>query len=529
MPLLNFNEAAKREYVAAVQAAAEGRAQRGAHGYKHAVKPVIEEHLNRYFGFLTTGKALYLYYQHGEVESGMNTRGFTDMAAILPDIDLTLANDVDMSLSGESQLRIWRSATAQRYSALAMMAPGREPTAHDDEYFNLWTPGEGVSHEELLARENYEEDFAVFEYHINHRVIRNKQHAKWMIQWFASVVQRPGHKIGSAVVVYGNKRTGKSALSELLRLAVGNKFFKRPSNGQHLFGKHATIIEDSLLVNINESSWKSDDGDDSFKRIITEDTFTIEPKNQAQRTVKNYANIFVDGNGSKNTKLVVPVSHDEEQRFFVAETTDDLREEKRNDTQSWRDFVRALTDNHGTSKEGMLNVLAGLMRVDLSDFKGTKPPRTEAFRKQMAKNLPITQEWMVDEFADFQVGEKAKYRLFDNELERAEVYGRFKRFVSELGRKIAIPKKDDLSDFLVEALGAVRKQTNRKGQPRKRVIVIPNVYRAAVRFHEKFDLWPFDDMEPEELRELVEGDKKESETGYSSESCESSSESEDSD
>jgi hypothetical protein len=231
----------------------------------------------------------------------------------------------------------------------------------------------------------------------------------------------------------------------------------------------------------------------------------------AQRTVINQANVIIDGNGSKNTGMVIPCSYDEVQRYGIYEINDLLLREEAEGNPRFDEFVHAFW-----TREGRLNVLAGLMRVDLGDFNPIRPPRTAAFRKQMRMNLPITQEWLMDEFANFTGGEGKRIRFFDNEIDRASAYNRLKNYAGDLGRRVALPGKEEVANFLVEALGAVKKMTNRKGEPRKRLLVIPDALVAAKNFQKKFDLWPFDDLDEEELEEMIQGEP--AETGYSSES-----------
>lgn len=106
-------------------------------------------------------------------------------------------------------------------------------------------------------------------------------------EWFGcALVKRKPRELRKALWLYGESRTGKSRVSEVLRLLIGEptsalkiRSLEKNFGGSALLGKRAWIADDAVGPN--------DEVDDAlFKVIVTGEAFSMDVKNQAHQTVR---------------------------------------------------------------------------------------------------------------------------------------------------------------------------------------------------------------------------------------------------
>lgn len=106
-------------------------------------------------------------------------------------------------------------------------------------------------------------------------------------EWFgASLVKGKPRELRKALWLYGESRTGKSRISETLRLLIGEptcslkvRALEKNFGGSALIGKRAWIADDAV--------GSSDEIDDAlFKVIVTGEAFSTDVKNSAHETLR---------------------------------------------------------------------------------------------------------------------------------------------------------------------------------------------------------------------------------------------------
>ena len=210
-------------------------------------------------------------------------------------------------------------------------------------------------------------------------LVPDKKAASYVLQWMAHLLQNPGVKMNTALVVWSQKQgVGKNLLFECLTAVIGNS--------------HSTVISQSELAS-NFNGWAANkiliigdevSGDDKrvqqdkLKGYITGTTVQINEKYQPNFETANRMNfvflsnrsdaIFLDGN---------------DRRYFVCE----VEAEKLNDDQA-AEFVAWRDDG------GLEALLHRLSNLSLTGFNPKAPaPQTAAKTEMIADSQSDFENW----------------------------------------------------------------------------------------------------------------------------------------
>jgi hypothetical protein len=204
--------------------------------------------------------------------------------------------------------------------------------------------------------------------------IYGKKHYKLIMDWFADMYQNPDRKVGYAIVVRGDKGTGKNTFEEALgrKLLSKENYFRTASTDQ-LFGRFNKALGANLLTVGQEIVWGGNHAHDSvLKDMITEKSRVLEVKGVDAFTINNYSRIYM----TSNADWVVPASPDE-RRFYVASTKKGVHSKK-----EWSEFHEWLNDERVI--EGLMYEM---MNRDLSGFNPIYCPDTTELGEQKKEGL----------------------------------------------------------------------------------------------------------------------------------------------
>ena len=223
--------------------------------------------------------------------------------------------------------------------------------------------------------------------------------AAWVLRWFAHMIQRPGEKPGTALVLRGRKGAGKDTIGEY----VGSLFPRHHTkivNAEHLHGRFNAHQERTLMLHVEEGFWAGDHkAEASLKSLITSEQVQIERKGIDAFQVASVLRVFI----SSNAEWVVPASFDE-RRFCVL----DVSPHRSGDAG----YFAALRDE--MEGGGPAALLHHLQTLDLAGFNVRKPPMTEGLREQKLQSLKNLERWW---FEVLQAGElPATQAGFDDEV-----------------------------------------------------------------------------------------------------------------
>ena len=173
----------------------------------------------------------------------------------------------------------------------------------------------------------------------------------YLMGWMARAVQMPEKQGEVAVVLRGEKGTGKGTLGNaLVKLFGGHSLHL--SKSDQLVGRFNAHLRTALLVFADEAFFAGDKKNQgSLKALITEGVVAIEPKGVDLVMGKNRTHIIM----ATNSDWAVPASA-EERRFFVT----DVSSAKRGDFKYFEELNAELDTG------GLAAMLHNLLNYDLS-------------------------------------------------------------------------------------------------------------------------------------------------------------------
>uniref|UniRef100_UPI0040474C89 primase-helicase family protein n=1 Tax=Aliarcobacter sp. TaxID=2321116 RepID=UPI0040474C89 len=202
--------------------------------------------------------------------------------------------------------------------------------------------------------------------------------------WMAQIIQQPFTKIGTALILTGEKGAGKSTFVTIFGSLFG-EYFMQTASSKRMFGDFNAHLQNNLLFYANESFWSGDKASEGkLKNFITEIDFTYEIKGSAVYKGKNHSHLILDSNND----FVVPVTNDE-RRYIILKVSSIY---KAND--EYFNPLYKLT----SIKEFKESLMFDLMNFDFKPCEKylRKAPKTEASIEQLLHNLDSYEQWFYD-------------------------------------------------------------------------------------------------------------------------------------
>ncbi|CAD5374839.1 hypothetical protein RA210_U70155 [Rubrivivax sp. A210] len=207
------------------------------------------------------------------------------------------------------------------------------------------------------------------------------EHAEWLLNWLAFTVQRPGTRPEVAVVLRGNRGTGKGSLCNLI-LTLWGPHGLHITQTKHLTGNFNAHLRATRFLFVDEGYWAGDKaGEGVLKGLVTEPTIAIERKGVDVTTAINRLAIVIAANG----EWVVPAGADE-RRFFVVDVS-----AARAQDHAYFGALKAWIDGNGAAI-----FLHHLLQRDLTGFNVRSAPKTAALDRQKIEAMPALDRWILE-------------------------------------------------------------------------------------------------------------------------------------
>jgi len=243
----------------------------------------------------------------------------------------------------------------------------------------VWNTWKGMTPGEI---EDFDEAVAALDLWMEHLhtniTTGNAAWAEWILNWFAHMVQFPGDKPLSALVLYSAGRgTGKNAFIERIAAMCGShsKVF---SNSRYLESNFNAHLYGLLLAVFNEAFWSGNKNSDSIlKSMITEREMMIELKGVDPVQVRNFMRVVIMGNDS----WIVPAAADE-RRYAVFEVGEKWKQHN--------DVFQRMRIGMDQAGGGKL-LFDMLMAREVDHELVNRPPQTPALRDQKLRSLNLAQ------------------------------------------------------------------------------------------------------------------------------------------
>lgn len=210
----------------------------------------------------------------------------------------------------------------------------------------------------------------------------NHEWYNYIMGWMAFAVQYPHIPAMVALVLRGQKGTGKSSVGSYFAKLFGRHGMHLTSQGQ-LTGRFNMHLRDISALFADEAFWAgSKEGEGVLKGLITEKTITYEGKGVNAEAGRNCVHLIM----ASNEEWVVPAGVNQERRFAVFDVQSDVRSR-----QFWAELHNTM--EHGG---GLAAMLKELKEYNLSKFEIRDIPQTEALAKQKLLTLAASEQWLVD-------------------------------------------------------------------------------------------------------------------------------------
>jgi hypothetical protein len=260
---------------------------------------------------------------------------------------------------------------------------GADVATGDRKYFNLWR---GFAYAPLAAdeqptREAQDAVNTFFEHARDNVCGGSDALYRWLIGFFAHLVQRPWEKPLVALVFRGGKGVGKNALIERIGALLGGHFLLT-SNRRFLTSNFNGHFENCLMFVMDEAYWAGDkQAEGQIKDLITGGFHVIEHKNKEPFKVENRTRVVIVG----NEEWLVPSSNDE-RRFAVFDVGDGRKQDR-----AYFEQMRV-----GMERGGYRLLLRTLQGISLDGFDCNAAPATKGLLDQKINSLDAVGKWWLD-------------------------------------------------------------------------------------------------------------------------------------
>ena len=265
---------------------------------------------------------------------------------------------------------------ARTYIGGVVFLPGKKA---NDGYFNTWM-GFGVEPNKDSRL------FKSINFHIKNVICSGDSDLyNYFMSWIAYTIQNPDKQAGVAVVLRGEKGTGKSIVGHFLRKIWGNHGL-HITNPKHLVGNFNGHLADTCFLFADEAFFAGDKANENLlKGLVTEPMFIIERKGLDATQQPNYLKILM----VTNAEYVVPVSRDE-RRYCVIDVSRLYTEPEKN-SRYFEILTKYLDDPRVSSA-----FLYEMQNYDLSNWDIRVIPESRGLRDQRYHSMNSVQHWLAD-------------------------------------------------------------------------------------------------------------------------------------
>jgi hypothetical protein len=212
----------------------------------------------------------------------------------------------------------------------------------------------------------------------------NREFADYIIRWIAWAIQNPAAQAEVALVLIGEKGTGKGTLVRCLNRIFGAHAFQ-VTGREEVIGKFNGHLQDCVLFVADEAYWGGDKRCvGRLQGMITETTLPIERKGIDLVQVPNYLHVLM----LAEPGWVIPAGRFERRYAALAVS---------NGRRGDRAYFKALHEQ--IHKGGAEAMMWDMQRMDLNGWHPRDIPETllknSALQEQQGLTLPPLEQWYV--------------------------------------------------------------------------------------------------------------------------------------
>lgn len=220
--------------------------------------------------------------------------------------------------------------------------------------------------------ENFDEidinKISLFLNHIKEIITSNDEKIyKYMMSWIAYLIQNPGKKTKTCLILIGKQGTGKTIFTDIIAKLFGEYANKNVSDVDLITGQFNTELENKILIVLNEFNVQDKTTNkrsirNKMKSYITDDSITINRKNVTPYKIENVSNFIIVTND--NNPISIEVG---DRRYVVLDVSDKMK----NNVDYFNKLFASLTDDF------YKNLFNYFRTYDIKDFDPSIIPNTE--------------------------------------------------------------------------------------------------------------------------------------------------------
>lgn len=281
-------------------------------------------------------------------------------------------------------------------------------------------------------------DVEPFLFHVREVICKKDEIlTKYVLQFFAHLLQKPGEKPSVALLLKSMPGAGKNALYAPFKKILGE--YAQASNGDDpITGRFNSSLANKLLVFGDEVDLRSRKSLDRMKSLISENTLQVEYKGREMTNFPNYIRFFF----ATNLDQVLRADA-RERRYVILEPSQKLAQNI--------DYFKHYFD-WVENRNGPAHLMHYLLNLDISDFNRHVAPKSRGLIDEKLSNLSIVAEFFYEELRkDFPfstLGQNAEVKALEqqfrsfvfangDELRPSQVRSILSRFMSTL----SVPKE----------------------------------------------------------------------------------------
>nr|WP_246602798.1 primase-helicase family protein [Falsiroseomonas tokyonensis] len=201
------------------------------------------------------------------------------------------------------------------------------------------------------------------------------------MSFFADILQNPGRKTGSAIILKGLEGSGKSLIGDEFIKIVGPRHAFTLASEEQVTGRFNAHLALALFCQMEEALFAGSNAFRTFKDLVTRESLSMEMKGIDIVTVPNYTRFMM----TTNEKWVVPAGADA-RRWFISEVIlPDMTDDER---FTYFDEIRSEMRSGG--REAWM---AELLTWKINEGLLRKPPNTWELESQRLESLTIPQQF----------------------------------------------------------------------------------------------------------------------------------------
>lgn len=377
---------------------------------------------------------------------------------------------------------VWLDSPFRRqYREIVLKPEGCRPWQ-----YNLWKG--------WTCEESEQGSWDLLNHHIQVNICRRDAVAyEYVMNWCALTIQRPEYPIGVALVLRGNRGTGKSSFIRAIGELFGQHFV-HITNSRALTGNFNSHLRDCLMLFADEAVWSGNYSDESIlKGYITEPTITIEGKGRDAVICRNMMHIAI----ATNRGWAVPVGLDE-RRFCCLNVSD----EHQKDSSYFKGIQRQLQNG------GSARLLWDLKRRDISQFNPQNVPSTDELTEQKVETMEMHHHWWLEKLRTGQIC--PGYEGWEESIPATVIYNDYAEMCKKSGNVGVTGAIEHLSQRLKELLPrsiiSERQRVVLEGIRQKAICwKFPPLRDCQEFFNKKSGckfIWPVDPIDDPELGRL---------------------------